>query len=270
MTEFDGTLALLGGTPTSWRTLRLRGREWKHGPRLLEAFQRESADARSHGRSTRAVGYRKIERSGSSNADPEPDEGETEWRLWVERPDRIRAEYGMVEDWITAVLRGDTWWSWAPLRGARTNAGRHNVGHGRRPGWALVDTAAIPALLSLSVVDTGRFLNRETIRLRGVPQRVGADEPALALLRHRLADLGLGADEYLLTVDRATGVLLRSEALIGGQPFQVVEALDFAVDDVLPAETFVISLSPGVAFEEVPPPQVRPPQRSRILRLLGR
>jgi hypothetical protein len=139
------------------------------------------------------------------------------------------------------------------------------------PGWALVDAAAIPALLSLSVVDTGRFLNRETIRVRGVPQKAAAIEAPLALLRdHPLVELGMGADEYVLTVDRTTGVLLRSEASVFGQPFKIIEALDFVVDEVLSAETFVLNLPAGVAFEEALPPQVRPPHRSRILRLLGR
>jgi hypothetical protein len=133
-----------------------------------------------------------------------------------------------------------------------------------------VDAAAIPALLSLSVVDTGRFLNRETIRVRGVPQKAAADEAPLALLRHHLVELGMGADEYVLTVDRTTGVLLRSEAFVFGQPFQIIEALEFVVDEVLPAETFVLNLPAGVAFEEALPPQARPPHRSRILRLLGR
>jgi hypothetical protein len=271
MTEFAETLAWLEGMPSGWKTLRLRGREWKHGPRLLQAFEREVADARNRGRSSRVVRIRKIGTPDSRNADPEPEEGETEWKLWVERPDRIRAEFGVVDDWITAVFRGDTWWSWAPSRGARTNGGRHNVGHGRGPGWALVDAAAIPALLSLSVVDTGRFLNRETIRVRGVPQKAAAIEAPLALLRdHPLVELGMGADEYGLTVDRTTGVLLRSEASVFGQPFKIIEALDFVVDEVLSAETFALNLPAGVAYEEALPPQVRPPHRSRILRLLGR
>ena len=140
----------------------------------------------------------------------------------------------------------------------------------QRPGLGLVDAAASPAVLSLSVVDTGRFLNRETIRLRGLPQKAAADEAPLALLRHHLMELGYGADEYLLTVDRTTGVLLRSEALVFGQPFQIIEVLDFVVDEVLPAETFVLNLPAGVAFEEALLPQVRPPHRSRILRLFGR
>ena len=151
-------------TPTGWRTLRLSGREWKYEPRLLEAIQRGFPDARRRGRPTRDVVIRRIESSPSRNADPEPEEWETTWRLRVERPDRTRAEFNVGEEWVTAVFCGDTWWGWAPSRGARTNAGRHNVGHGKGPGWALVDTSAIPALLALTMVDTARFLDRETMR----------------------------------------------------------------------------------------------------------
>jgi hypothetical protein len=113
------------------------------GPGCTKPSSATLLNARSRGHAVEVIQIRKIGSSDSRNADPEPEAGEAEWRLWAERPDRIRAEFGVVEDWITAVFRGDAWWSWAPSRGgARTNGGRQDVGHAKGPGWDFVDTAA--------------------------------------------------------------------------------------------------------------------------------
>jgi hypothetical protein len=47
-----------------------------------------------------------------------------------------------------------------------------------------------------------------------------------------------GADRYLLSVDTERGVLLRSDALVGQQPFAVTEVTAISFDDELPAELF--------------------------------
>ena len=101
----------------------MTGREWRHHARLHDAFVRDRPPD-----SVLLVDF------GSTSEAEVPDEAEEVWRMWMEPPDLTRVEFAVGEERVTAVFRGDTWWSWSPSQGAQTNAGRRNMGHGIGPG----------------------------------------------------------------------------------------------------------------------------------------
>jgi hypothetical protein len=179
-------------------------------------------------------------------AEPTPEEGEEEWRLWADGTDRRRAEFALGMETVTVVFRGDTWWSWAPRLGGRTNGGRADVEHGIGPAETLLVPAPVVPVLDLEVLGPGRTLGRDTWRVRAVP----AGDPFARLMG--LHGLGVGADEYELLVDAERGFLLRAEARLEGRPFRVVEVTELAVDEPIPPETFVLEPPNGSGFEEFP------------------
>jgi hypothetical protein len=71
---------------------------------------------------------------------PQAQERDEPWRLWLAPPGRVRAEFAAGEE--TAVIQGDTWWSWSPSYGARTNQGSPRHSHGTGPADSLVHPAA--------------------------------------------------------------------------------------------------------------------------------
>jgi hypothetical protein len=78
-------------------------------------------------------------------------------------------------------------------------------------------------------VDT--LVGRDVFRVRGVPRARLGHEPD-----HGLHELGVGADDYLFSVDAQRGVLLRSEARFREQPFAVIEITEVAFDADPPPE----------------------------------
>jgi hypothetical protein len=78
---------------------------------------------------------------------PQAQERDDPWRLWLAPPDRVRAEFVAGDETVTAVIRGDTWWSWSPSYGARTNQGNPQHSHGTGPADSLVyPTAILPVV----------------------------------------------------------------------------------------------------------------------------
>jgi hypothetical protein len=175
-----------------------------------------------------------------ASGEPEAEESEKSWRLWLEAPDRLRAEFAVGTETVTAWLSGGTWWSWSPSQGARTNEGRQNFGHGKGPGEVLVSPAQIAHVLDLEPLGSLRVLSRPAYRLRARPFAVGD----FAL--HRL---GSGADEYDLVVDADRGFLLRAEARLRGAAFRVLEMTEVAVDEDIPADIFTPRAPEGEHFE---------------------
>ena len=174
------------------------------------------------------------------SGEPEPEEGEQAWRLWWESPARLRSEFAVGTEMVTAWFRGGTWWSWSPSQGARTNEGRHDMGHGKGPGKVLVWPAAIADLLDFELLGTVAVLSRPAYLLRGRPFTRGAFD---------LHSLGHGADKYELVVDAERGFLLRAEASFGGELFRALEMTELAVDAVIPAEVFAPQAPDGDQFE---------------------
>jgi hypothetical protein len=130
-----------------------------------------------------AVVLRAVRASG----EPEPEAGEETWRLWLEAPDRLRAEFAVGTEMVTAWFSGGTWWSWSPSQGARTNEGRQNMGHGKGPGEVRVSPAPLTQVLDFELLGELTVLSRRAYRLRARPRvGTGADlgRPALVQVKN--------------------------------------------------------------------------------------
>jgi hypothetical protein len=170
--------------------------------------------------------------------DPEPDEVREPWQLWLAQPDRARAQFMVGDETVTAVIVGDTWWSWSPSRGTTTNEGDPHHSHGRGPGHALIDPAPILPAVELDVTGSGTLVDRLVLWVVATPSRINEDDEESPEWRGATHGLGGGADEYLLGIDAERGILLRSEARIEGEPFRIIEMEIVAFDEELDEDAF--------------------------------
>jgi hypothetical protein len=208
--------------------LQVVGREWRHHALLNEAFMAAALPGALVAKGVRVSG------------ELEPEHGEETWRLWWQAPDRLRTEFAVGTETVTAWFRGGTWWSSSPSQGPRTNDGRENRGHGKGPGEVLVWPGPITHVLDFELVGTVAVLSRPAHRLKALPfTRDDFD----------LHSLGRGADEYELVVDAERGFLLRAEARLGGEPFRALEMTELAVDAGIPADVFTPQAPGGEQFE---------------------
>ena len=216
-------LELMHTSDVRWETLHARGLEWRHLGRSTEAWRRHLPPDK------KSVTY-----SGAAT----PEETTEPWELWFAKPDRIRTKFRM-NDTVTAVIKGDWWWSWSETRKARTNRGDTNSSHGLGPGDVLLNGARALPVLSFDAPEEVTFADRPAIAVRAVPTQVepaSEDYSDWVLATHFL---GSGADEYRLVVDAERGVLLRTEAQIAGAPFRIVHVDEILFDQTIDDETFV-------------------------------
>jgi outer membrane lipoprotein-sorting protein len=261
MGDLGDVLELLHDAEPRWKTLRAVGRQWRHNTRASEVFERRLAalDA-SHppGSVVRVSASYTPDESQQSV----PDESEDRWRLWIERGGRTRAEFSVGNETVSAVFNGPTWWSWSPSMGGMTNRGATNHGHGLGPPAVLVDTAAVLSAVRLQFLGKGTLLGRDVFRVRGMPRARLGHESDIGL-----HELGVGAEDYLFSVDAERGVMLRSEARFREQPFTVIEMTEVEFDADLPPEAFTIVLPEGETFEDVSQRgKAYWPRRSRFVR----
>jgi outer membrane lipoprotein-sorting protein len=260
MGDLGNVLELLHDAEPRWTTLRAVGRQWRHNARAGEAFERHFAavEARQPGSVVSvSAGY-----TSDGSQPPEPDDSEDLWRLWIERGVRTRAEFAVGNETISVVFDGTTWWSWSPSMGGMTNRGAVNHGHGSGPARVLIDTSKLISALRLQFLGTDTLLGRGVFRVRGVPRPRVGDGP-----NDGHFELGVGADEYLLSVDAERGVVLRSEARFRDQPFMVIEMTEVEFDADLPPETWKVVLPEGETFEDVSQRgKAYWPRRSRFVR----
>jgi outer membrane lipoprotein-sorting protein len=249
MSEQDELIALLGNSRSRWQTVRARGTEWRRQSVLHVAFTRgvqAAAEARaqrvasSGGASAHQIVHATVNRADGTEP---PDESIETWGYW-EDARRTRAEFSVGDETVVVVYEGDTFWSWSPSRGARTNAGRTNEEHGLGAGRGLVDTAVLLPQLRFRVLGRSELIGRSALHVSAEPRPSTDDMWSLDL-----SDLGLGADEYLLAVDEERGVILRCEARLENRPFKVLEMSEVSFDEDLPADTFEIDLPEGEEFD---------------------
>jgi len=156
----------------------------------------------------------------------EPEETVVKWQLWQAKPDKIRTEFQVGTDTVRALLIGPQWWSWSRSTGLRTNGGDPSSTHGAGPAEVLIDTPGLLSFLRLRAVSRTTFMARSAYVVSAEPAPVHMNAPPSVL-----HGLGAGADRYELVVDAEVGVLLRSQAERGGQPFRVIEVEDFALNE---------------------------------------
>jgi hypothetical protein len=220
-------LELMHTSTTRWQTIRAQGWEWRHLVRLQDAWRRMVPRDRSRGTAISA---------GSEQ--PKPEDVRAPWRLWLAQPDRVRTEFTVGDDTVTAVIVGETWWSWSRSRTVTTNRGDPHSSHGRGPGDALLHPASILPAVELDIAGRTTFIDRPVLEVVATPSPIDDNDEESSDWRFATHGLGGGADEYALLVDAQCGVLLRSEARIGGEPFQIIEMRAVAFDEKLAEEVF--------------------------------
>ncbi len=246
MSDLAKVLELLHDAEPRWTTLRAAGRDWRHNHLMSQAFESHFAALQA----TQSPGSM-VALSGYVGDEPVPDETEEQWRLWIDRRGRKRAEFSAGGDLITVVVDGPAWWSWSPQLGAQTNGGRADSHSGYGPVEVLIDAAPLLAALRLEFLGAGVHAGHAAFMVRGVLR--GDSEPAWSGVVH---GLGAGADDYLLEVDAERGVLLRAEARLGTRAFRVIEMSEVEFDLELAPATFTIDLPPGQTFREIAWPKV--------------
>jgi hypothetical protein len=220
-------LELMHTSTTRWQTIRARGWEWRHLVRLQDAWRRMIPRDRSRGIAI-----------SSGSEQPTPEDVREPWRLWRAQPDRVRTEFTVGDDTVTAVIVGETWWSWSRSRTVTTNRGDPHSSHGRGPGDALLHPASILPAVELDVAGPIIFIGRPALEVVATPSPIDDNDEESSDWRFATHHLGGGADEYALLVDAQRGVLLRSEARIGGEPFRIIEMAAVAFDEALAEDVF--------------------------------
>jgi hypothetical protein len=164
----------------------------------------------------------------------EPPETTVElWNLWHAKPDKIRTQFLVGTETVTAVFVGSQWWSWSPTRGHVTNTGGLNASHGLGPAEVLVETPSLLGSLRLQSVSRTTFLSRSAYLVDAIPAKI--DEHAPSLVLH---SLGAGADRYELVIDAEVGVVWRSQAEVGGEAFRVLEVDELGIDEPIDDRLF--------------------------------
>ncbi len=143
----------------------------------------------------------------------EPPEAHVEqWRLWHAKPDKIRTQFLVGTETVTAVFAGSQWWSWSRSMGHLTNSHGLQASHGLGPAEVLVETPSLLGALKLQSVSRTTFLSRSVYLVGATSAKL--DEHAPPFVLHAL---GAGADRYELVVDAEVGVVWRSQAEFGGE-----------------------------------------------------
>jgi hypothetical protein len=241
MGQLGDLLELLHAPPSGFERVRAEYRDWTHHARSQEAFRVETADTEPEAPSAHAPMI-----AGGGDAAPAVDEQDEQTsRIWIDGDEKIRLETEPAAGGpVLQVKSGRHWWSYDPQNGAVSGSdpdGAVDVGGEIR---ALLRPGRLLAALRFEPLGPGEAAGRETARTRARPRpRDSQRDPFIDRLE--LHGLGLGADEYLLDVDAATGAVLRAESRRRGEPFSIREAVQIAYDERIPDERFVFEAPPG-------------------------
>lgn len=227
MRDLGDVLELLHTSPERWDTLRMAGREWRHVARFHQAWE-ESVAAMQ--RNSRLISVMSFAPTPVSGEPAEPPETTVEhWRLWHAKPDKIRTQFQVGNETVTAVFAGSEWWGWSRSMGFRSNGGDPNTSHGLGPAAVLVDTPSLLGSVKIQTVSRNTFLSRSGYLVGAVPANFDEHHAP----RFVLHSLGAGADRYELVVDAEIGVVWRSQAELGGEVFRVLEVDELGINEPL-------------------------------------
>jgi hypothetical protein len=224
--ELGLALSLLHHARRNLTTLEATHWSWTHYERWVAAHER--ADQRGGGRTFAVV-------LGMS-AGPVAEASAHEQRVWFAAPDRCRTE----SDSATVLYRDDGRWDLVhdgsqPVLHAPDIQGdplEGSIG-------SLADPRALSALVDLDSAGQDRFEDRDVLALRGTAH------PVEHLMGPQLRlDLN-GADDVRVSVDLETGVLVRLEACLDGQPYKVQELRGLRTGHHISAARFELDLPPG-------------------------
>ena len=200
--------------------------EWRHGPRSARAWDAYMS-ARHPTAYVRAV-------DPSSEA---PVESRWTVRLMYDAPARFREESAGRQAGVRYLVRdGDHWLTWDADWGLVTSESEPEGGPPASSFAFLLDPVELGAAYRFGAPVEGGLAGRRTLTVSATPR----DEGGLsAVIR-----VGAGADLVQLSFDAETGALLRSEATIGGEPFQRIEVTEIEYAPA-PAEAFVLEPPTG-------------------------
>ena len=231
MRDLGDVLELLHTSPDRWNTLRLAGREWRHLGRFNQAWEKSIAAAQRNSRVVSVMSSAPALVPGEPREAPETTV--EHWRLWHAKPDKIRTEFRVGTETVTAVFAGSQWWSWSRSRGYLTNSAGLQASHGLGPAEVLVETPSLLGSLKLQTVTRTTFQSRSAYLVGAIPAKL--DEHAPPFVLHAL---GAGADRYELVIDAEVGVVWRSQAELDGLAFRVLEADELGVNEPLEEDAF--------------------------------
>lgn len=171
-------------------------------------------------------------------------------RLWVDRPDRLRAEHDGEGGTSSIVRSGPLWWMWHPDHGGMSGDDRE-VGLGHTGALThLLDPTPLLGLARLEALGEDEVIGRRAIRLRAEP-RTEDDvvEPGWYVI----------AEGLELAIDLERGI-----ALSAGN----VGLTEVVFDEDIPPETFVLEFPSGETPKEsriVPPRPVELSEASSLM-----
>jgi hypothetical protein len=228
MGDLAKVLDLLQNSPDRWDSVRMAGREWRNVTRLTQAW--EHSVSVMGGNSIRLSAFQRDTDEAEFSV---PEETVEKWRFWKKKPDLIRTQFQVGNETATAVFVGPQWWSRTPGMGLITNGGSPHSGHGLGPAEGLVDTPSLLSVLRVDDVSNTTFLSRPAYVATAKPANL--DEQLSPFVLHAL---GVGADRYELVIDAEVGIVLRSQADVGGEAFRILEVEEFGIDEVLAESLF--------------------------------
>jgi len=212
-------LEALDQAPGHLRTLEGVLVQWRHQARLAASWERLGGGMRGF-----VVG-----------GGPVPETTEQERRLWLALPRSWRLE----TDGFLDVCDG--------RRRVTQRGDRVTVVDDREPELAVLGLA--PVLAPRFVLGALRFAEPVDDELLGRPcWRVAAvlDRENRAF---RPAVLGLGGLEHTFWVDRATGLALRHEGRVDGEPAEILAFTELVVDQPIDPSRFAFTVPPGAVVE---------------------
>jgi hypothetical protein len=162
-----------------------------------------------------------------------PETSVEQWNLWHAKPDKIRTQFLVGTETVTAVFAGSQWWSWSRSMGFLSSSADLNSSHGLGPAEVLVETPSLLGFLKIQTVSRTTFLSRSAYLIGAMPAK--RDEQSLPFA---LQALGAGADRYELVVDAEVGVVWRSQAELGGEAFLVLEVDELGINEPLDDDLF--------------------------------
>lgn len=220
MGELGNLLELLYTAGRSWRTVSASMRQWSHLERSREAFRHSAEQRRRTGVHTMSATAHLTPVIGMRGADPHdhdpplPEVCEWRARVWVATPDRVYVE--PEGDEVAPIHRRA-----ASVNGQAVVVSQHN------PLEYLLDPAGLIGITDLHAEGRGEVAGRPVLAVGATLRKPGSPRPL------GLYGLAAGADRYRLWVDTERGVLLRMEALLGGEPFNITEVTAISFDEDL-------------------------------------
>ncbi|MBI2699734.1 hypothetical protein [Mycobacterium sp.] len=234
-------LELLHGADNAFSSVQATFRIWRHSEHAAAALRADLDKLRNAGAAISTMASR------SSGEQVAAEQVEV-MRIWREA-DRVREEHeGGPRDGSYAVRAGDLWWSWDPRMGARSNQDDPQVGSGVGEQVSLMlDPTSLLGALRFALAGLSTVAGRATLTVQAFPRWADSRRSQQMFMLHQL---GSGADQYTLQVDRERGVVLDVVALVGGEAFHRITAMDIVFDRPIEEQQFRFEPPPG---EEVQP-----------------